>query len=75
MWTVSSTFAAGSCSILTTIYGLKGVLRTTSVALLDKDKLSDKFIHLSNHCIQTEHEEYGNLNRRMKCFSQNSRRT
>ena len=40
----------------------KGVLRTTSVAFsLDKDKLSDKFIHLSNHCIQTEHEEYGNF--------------
>ena len=38
----------------------EGVLRTTSVAFsLDKETLSNKFIHLSNHCIQTKHKDYG----------------
>ena len=38
----------------------EGVLRTTSVAFsLDKESLSNRFVHLSNHCIQTEHEDYG----------------
>ena len=38
----------------------EGVLRTTSTAFtLDPAKLSDPFVHLSNHCIQTGHPDYG----------------
>ena len=38
----------------------KGVLRTCSVPFtLDPQKLDDPFVHLSNHCIQTQSTDYG----------------
>ena len=37
-----------------------GVLRTASVPFtLDTSRLGDKFVHLSNHCIQQHSSEYG----------------
>ena len=35
-----------------------GVCRTSSVPF-SMDDLGDRFVHLSNHCIQEEHEDYG----------------
>ncbi|KAJ1456062.1 tubulin-tyrosine ligase family-domain-containing protein [Pelagophyceae sp. CCMP2097] len=38
----------------------KGVLRTCSAPFsMDAESLSDEFVHLSNHCIQTKAERYG----------------
>jgi tubulin--tyrosine ligase len=38
-----------------------GVLRTTSVPYTGADDLSNQFVHLSNHCIQTSHPDYGKV--------------
>lgn len=35
-----------------------GVCRTSSVAF-NMDDLEDRFVHLSNHCVQEEHPDYG----------------
>jgi|EP00505_MAST-04D_sp_SCG-Rhode-Island_P002434 tubulin---tyrosine ligase len=38
----------------------EGVLRTTSTAFtISPESLNDPFVHLSNHCIQTGHADYG----------------
>ena len=39
----------------------EGVLRTTSVPYTGADDLSNQFVHLSNHCIQTSHPDYGKV--------------
>jgi tubulin--tyrosine ligase len=49
----------------------QGVLRTTSVPFtIDSDRLKDKFVHLSNHCIQTKAEDYGKYESTNEMFFQ-----